>query len=92
MPEEPTQPSAPAADTGHTETGHTETGYTEAGVPTLEGVRDKIEGRYGAALGSTELAGETPEARSAQERFEQRERDAAEKLEQIRASMREPRD
>ena len=40
-------------------------GYTEAGVPTLEGVREKIETRYGTALGATELAEETPEARTA---------------------------
>ena len=81
MPDEPT-PSPEAPDTG----------YTDSGVPTLEGVRDKIEARYGSALGATELAEETPEVRTAQERFAQRERAAADKLEQIRASMREPRD
>ncbi|MFM8600072.1 MAG: hypothetical protein ACKOB8_13870 [Mycobacterium sp.] len=84
MPDEPTPaapgpPPAPQADTG----------YTEAGVPTLEGVRDTIEARYGNALGATELAEETPEVRTARERFDQREKAAAEKLEQIRASMRE---
>ena len=78
MPDEPT-PSPEAPDTG----------YTDAGVPTLEGVRDKIETRYGSALGATELAEETPEVRTAREQFDQREKAAAEKLEQIRASMRE---
>jgi hypothetical protein len=33
-----------------------DTGYTPAGVPTLEGVRAKIETRFGTALGATELA------------------------------------
>lgn len=68
-----------------------DTGYTESGVPTLEGVRDKIESRYGTALGSTELAEATPEARGAAERFEARQRAAAEKLEQIRADMHDGR-
>lgn len=64
-----------------------ETGYTESGVPTLEGVRDKIEARYGTALGHTELAAETPEARDAEERYEARKQAAAERLAQIRESM-----
>ncbi|WP_293310720.1 hypothetical protein [Mycolicibacterium sp.] len=68
-----------------------DTGYTDAGVPTLEGVRDKIESRYGTALGATELAEETPEARTAAERYEAQKKAAAEKLEQIRASMNEPK-
>lgn len=64
-----------------------ETGYTESGVPTLEGVREKIEARYGTALGHTELAAETPEARDAEERYEARKQAAAERLAQIRESM-----
>ena len=43
-------------------TPNIDTGYTDAGVPTLDGVRDKIETRYGTALGATELAEETPGA------------------------------
>ena len=66
-----------------------DTGYTTAGVPTLDGVREKIETRYGTALGATELAEETPEARSAAEQFDKRQKAAAEKLDEIRASMRE---
>lgn len=66
-----------------------DTGYTAAGVPTLDGVREKIETRYGTALGATELAEETPEARSAAEQFDKRQKAAAEKLDEIRASMRE---
>ncbi len=67
-----------------------DTGYTDAGVPTLEGVREKIETRYGTALGATELAGETPEVRTAAEHYEAQHKAAAEKLEEIRASMRNP--
>jgi len=71
-------------------TPNIDTGYTDAGVPTLEGVRDKIETRYGTALGATELAEETPEARTAAEQYEAQQKAAAEKLEEIRASMRKP--
>ena len=67
-----------------------DTGYTDAGVPTLEGVREKIETRYGTALGATELAEETPEVRTAAEQYEAQHKAAAEKLEEIRASMRKP--
>ena len=65
-------------------------GYTAGGVPTLEGVREKIETRYGTALGATELAEETPEGRRATEQYEAKHKAAAEKLEEIRASMRKP--
>lgn len=64
--------------------------YTEAGVPTLQGVQEKIEARYGTALGATELAEDTPEARDAAKRYEERQKAAVEKLEEIRASMRQP--
>lgn len=67
-----------------------DTGYTDAGVPTLEGVREKIEHRYGTALGATELAEDTPEGRSAAERYEANKKAAAEKLEEIRKSMGKP--
>ena len=65
-----------------------DTGYTAAGVPTLQGVQDKIESRYGTALGATELAEATPEVRTANEQYEARQKAATEKLEEIRASMR----
>lgn len=94
---EPEPIAPPPARTGHTDTaspntaslgaGRIETGYTDAGVPTLEGVREKIESRYGAALGAAELAEETPEGRAAAEQYETRRKAAAEKLEEIRASM-----
>jgi hypothetical protein len=67
-----------------------DTGYTDAGVPTLEGVREKIETRYGTAMGATELAEETPEVRTAAEQYEAQHKAAAEKLKEIRDSMRQP--
>lgn len=64
-----------------------DTGYTPAGVPTLEGVREKIETRFGTALGATELAEDTPEGKTAAQQFEARQKAAEDKLEEIRASM-----
>jgi len=61
--------------------------YTAAGVPSLDFVRDKIEGRYAQSLGSTELAQETPEARSVQEQAEAREEAARDRLAAIRRSL-----
>jgi phage shock protein A len=81
MPDEPT-PEPPPAEPE-------ETGYTPGGVPTFESVREKIENRYGTAIGATELAAETPEGRDVEERYEERQRAAAERLEQIRESMRD---
>lgn len=66
-----------------------DTGYTPDGVPTLEGVRERIETRLGTALGATELAEDSPEAHAAAERYEARQQAAGDRLEQIRASMRE---
>lgn len=66
-----------------------DTGYTPGGVPTFESVREKIETRFGTAAGSSELASETPEGREVEEQYEARQRAAHERLEQIRASMRD---
>ena len=77
QPQPPSPAPAEAADTG----------YTPGGVPTFESVREKIETRYGTAIGASELAAETPEGRSAEEQYEERQRAAAERLEQIRQSM-----
>lgn len=65
-----------------------DTGYTSGGVPTFESVRDKIETRYGTAIGAAELAAETPEGRTVEEQYDARARAAAERLAQIRESMR----
>lgn len=69
-----------------------ETGYTAGGVPTFEAVRERIETRYGTAVGASELAAETPEGREAEKLYEERQRAAAERLAQIRASMGRPDD
>lgn len=61
--------------------------YNAAGVPSLDFVRDKIEGRYAQSLGSTELAEETPEARSVAKQAADREEAARERLEAIRRSL-----
>ncbi|OBH04117.1 MULTISPECIES: hypothetical protein [unclassified Mycobacterium] len=63
-------------------------GYDAAGVPTFESVREKIESRFATAQGATELDADTAEGRSVEEQFEERERAAAERLRQIRESMR----
>ena len=74
--------------------------YSDAGVPSLDYVRNKIEGRYGTALGSTELA-EAAAAREAAARAEAehratvtadeqraaREQAAKDKLDEIRRSI-----
>jgi phage shock protein A len=63
-------------------------GYDSAGVPTFESVRDKIETRYATAQGAAELDAETAEGRSVEEQYDERQRAAAERLAQIRESMR----
>ena len=62
--------------------------YSQAGVPSLDFVRDKIEGRYAKSLGSTELAQETTEARAIEEQAAKRADAAKEKLDAIRRSLR----
>ena len=80
-PDSTPQPAAPAARrSASSPVSAPDTGYTDAGVPTLEGVREKIETRYSTALGATELAEETPEGRTAAEQYEAQQKAAAEKL------------
>jgi phage shock protein A len=62
--------------------------YTEAGVPTLDYVRDRIEGRYATALGASELADESEKGREIAEQLAERDEAAKERLEQIRKSLR----
>ena len=75
-PVEPVEPVEPA-----------DTGYTSGGVPTFDSVREKIETRYGTAIGASELAAETPEGRTVEEQYDARQRAAAERLAEIRKSM-----
>lgn len=78
MPDEPLTPGA----------GQSDPGYDSAGVPTFESVREKIETRYATAQGAAELDAETAEGRSVEELYDERQRAAAERLAQIRQSMR----
>jgi phage shock protein A len=64
-----------------------DTGYTPSGVPTFDSVREKIETRYGTAIGSAELDAESPEGRTVEEQYDARQRAAAERLDEIRKSM-----
>jgi phage shock protein A len=64
------------------------TDYTNDGVPTFDYVRDQIESRFATSLGSTELAGMTPEATAFEDQFAKREQAGKDKLEEIRRSMR----
>ncbi len=65
-----------------------DTGYDSEGVPTFEFVREKIETRYGTALGATELDADSAAGRRVEEQYEDRRRAAAERLAEIRESMR----
>jgi phage shock protein A len=70
------------------ETSPPEPGYDSAGVPTFESVRDKIETRLSTALGGAELDAESAQGRSVEEQYEDRQRAAAQRLAQIRESLR----
>lgn len=67
----------------------TDPGYDSSGVPTFESVREKIETRYETSIGAAELDAETPEGRDVEQQYEERQRAAAERLDEIRKSMRE---
>jgi phage shock protein A len=69
-----------------------DTGYTPAGVPTFESVREKVETRYGTAIGAAELDAESSEGRTIEEQYDARQRAAAERLAEIRKSMDEEQD
>jgi phage shock protein A len=91
MPDEPTPGDtgdAPKPAPATPLTGaNVDPGYNKSGVPTFESVRDKIETRFGAALGSAELDAESSEGRTVEEQYEARQRAAAERLAEIRESM-----
>lgn len=61
--------------------------YTDAGVPTFDFVRDKIENRISTAIGSQELAEESPEGQQVDEMMRKRDEAAKKRLEEIRKSM-----
>jgi len=62
--------------------------YDERGVPSLDYVRDKIEGRFATSVGGTELAQESAEARSLEQQEAERDRAAKAKLDEIRRTLR----
>jgi len=69
-----------------------DSGYTPSGVPTFESVREKIETRYGTAIGAAELDAESPEGRTIEEQYDARQRAAADRLAEIRKSMHNEQD
>jgi hypothetical protein len=64
--------------------------YSEGGVPSFDFVRDKIENRYATSLGATELAGLGTEntAEALDKKIADREQAAADRLAEIRRSLR----
>jgi phage shock protein A len=89
MPDETTPEPEPVAEAAPAPppAGPVDTGYTPGGVPTFESVREKIETRYGTAIGAAELDAESPEGRTVEEQYEARQRAAAERIAEIRKSM-----
>jgi phage shock protein A len=79
----PDEPTSSAAEPD------TDPGYTSSGVPTFESVREKIESRYTTSIGAAELHAERAEGRAMEEQDQTRQRAAAERLAQIRESMRD---
>jgi hypothetical protein len=61
--------------------------YDERGVPSLDYVRDKIEGRYYTGVGAAELAEGTAAGRSVEQQEAERADKARAKLEEIRRSL-----
>lgn len=68
----------------------TDPGFTDAGVPTFDAVRERIDGRSGRAVGSTELDAESAVGRTEAEKFAERERAGKVRLDEIRKSMQRP--
>ena len=90
-PTEP-KPAEPAPEAAPPPAEPVDTGYTPSGVPTFESVREKIETRYGTAIGATALDAESPEGRTIEEQYDARQRAADERLAEIRKSMHPEQD
>ena len=78
MPDTPQEPTTPD--------------YDERGLPSLDHVRDKIEGRYATAMGARELTEESTEGRSQAEREAEHKEAAEAKLAEIRRSLMQTMD
>jgi phage shock protein A len=89
MPDEPAPEQEPTAEAtpSPAPAEPVDTGYTQGGVPTFESVREKIETRYGTAIGAAELDAESTEGRTIEQQYDARQRAAAERLTEIRESM-----
>lgn len=61
--------------------------YDEHGVPSFDYVRDRIESRHAVSQEGSGQADATPEGRSVEEQFAERERAAKARLDEIRRSM-----
>ena len=85
----PKLPRRPGPEPGPPPAEPADTGYTSSGVPTFESVREKIETRSGTAIGASELDAESPEGRTVEEQYDARQRAAAERLAEVRESMRD---
>jgi phage shock protein A len=90
-PTEP-KPAEPAPEGAPPPAEPVDAGYTPSGVPTFDSVREKIENRYGTAIGAAELDAESPEGRTVEEQYDARQRAAAERLAEIRKSMHPEQD
>lgn len=94
IPDVPPAEPEPAADPGPVGSGTRAptieeiTGYTRDGVPTLDSVREKIEHRSATAIGAEELARESVSGRTLDDEYEARQAAAADKLAEIRRSLR----
>lgn len=87
MTDEPTVETGEKSQTG--ETVHDpDPGFDPSGVPTFESVREKVEARYRTSIGAAELDAESQTGRTVQEQYRERQRAAAQRLVQIRESMR----
>ncbi|QSE94618.1 hypothetical protein JWS13_41435 [Rhodococcus pseudokoreensis] len=71
----------------HVVPGVPEPDYTSGGVPTFDRVRERIEGRFGTAMGSSGLAHDSPSGRSLEDAWEKREKAGKAKLDEIRRSL-----
>lgn len=80
------------ADTPQKPTQDVTPDYDERGVPSLDYVRDKIEGRYATALGTQELAEDSRQGRSQAEREAEHKEAADAKMAEIRRSLMETMD
>lgn len=69
------------------DTGRAIGDFTESGVPTWDGVRDKVDHRSGTAVGAGELDSESRAGRDLDMQWNERQEAGRRKLDEIRKSM-----